>query len=214
VADAFVLVSYPPDRASDERFGALIEGARGLVYISSTGVYGKHAELVDESTEVDAHSESNRDRLAQERFWAERKAVVIRAPGLYCPTSGLHVRLAKGTYRLPGDGTNYTSRIHLKDLGRLILAVFEHPLPVASTYLVGDLKPASQIEVITWLCAKMNLPMPQSVPLAEAPKSLQANRRVNPAKILAELNFTLEFPTYKEGFAHCLEQASLPATKS
>lgn len=212
LADAYVLVSYPPDPISDMRFGELIDGVKSLVYVSSTGVYGRRAGLIDESTEVDAEGESAQKRLTQERFWSERHAVVLRAPGLYCPASGLHIRLAKGSYRLPGDGSNYTSRIHLKDLGRLILSAFERSLLPASPYLVGDLHPASQIEVVTWLCARMNLPMPASLPLAEAPKSLQANRRVNPAKILAELNFTLEFPSYKEGFAHCLKHFVVPST--
>jgi hypothetical protein len=208
---AHVLISYPPDQASDRRFGELVDGAKSLIYISSTGVYGRRAGVVDETTPVDSEDESLQGRLAQERFWAERRAVVLRAPGLYCPTSGLHVRLAQGSYRLPGDGSNFTSRIHLKDLGRLILAAFKRPLPEGSTFLVGDLKPACQMEVVTWLCATMNLPMPESVPLSDAPKSLKTNRRVNPAKILSELNFTLEFPTYKEGFTHCLEQIATPA---
>jgi hypothetical protein len=201
---AFVLVSYPPDRLSDERFGRLVGESSALIYISSTGVYGRREGVVDETTPVDADFDSVRQRLDSEQHWLNLGAIVLRAPGLYCPGSGLHIRLKNGTYHLPADGSNYTSRIHLKDLGRLILAAFEKPLPKKSIYVVGDLEPASQIEVVTWLCKKMDLAIPDSVPLDQVPKSLQTNRQVSPKKILSELNFELEFPTYREGFAHCL----------
>jgi hypothetical protein len=202
--EAFVLVSYPPHSASDDRFSLLVGGAKSVIYISSTGVYGRQVGVVDETTAVDSELEAAQVRLAAERLWLNQGAIVLRAPGLYCPASGLHVRLRSGSYRLPAEGKNYTSRIHLKDLGRLILRAFEQPLAKQSIYLVGDLQPASQLEVVSWLCAKMNLAMPPSAPLDAVPQSLRGNRRVSAAKILSDLAFELEFPTYREGFAHCL----------
>jgi nucleoside-diphosphate-sugar epimerase len=209
--DAYVLVSFPPDPANDQQFASLAEQARAIVYISSTGVYGLRVGVIDENTEADFEFQSAKPRLWAERIWRERGAIVLRAPGLYGPSVGLHKRLREGSYRLPEDGSNYSSRIHLKDLARIILAAFQHPLPKTSTYPVGDLEPATQKEVVGWLCARMNLAMPESVPLDSVPLPLRGNRRVSASKILSQLGIKLEFPTYREGFAHCL---SSPEFKS
>ena len=205
---ADVLVSFPPDPKNDHRFAPLVQNARAVVYISSTGVYGRKTGMIDESVQVDSDYDPAKPRLDAERIWQDNGAIVLRAPGLYCPTYGLHVRLRNGTYRLPADGKNFTSRIHLKDLGRIILETFEKLLPARSTYVVGDLKPATQLEVVTWLCERMNLVMPQSVPLDAVADTLRANRQISSTKILHELDLELEFPTYKEGFEHCLSHGS------
>jgi nucleoside-diphosphate-sugar epimerase len=206
---AYVLVSFPPDDKTDEYLaGALAQACPDLrlIYISSTGVYGKETGIVDESTPVDASFRNNAARLHAEEIWRKNGAVILRAPGLYSPDSGLHTRLGSGTYKLPGDGSKFTSRIHLKDLACIILAAFAKPLPPGSIYVVGDKKPTTQLEVITWLCKRMQIPVPESVPLEAVSDTLRGNRRVSAEKILKELNLELEFPTYVEGFNDCLPQ--------
>lgn len=202
--DAYVLVSYPPDSTSDNQFAPLTEKAKAIIYISSTGVYGRKNGIVDKTTPEDVNYEPAKARLESERVWRRYGAITLRAPGLYGPTTGLHIRLKDGTYKLPGDGSRYTSRLHLSDLARLIMAAFKRPLPRGSIYVVGDLEPTTQKEAVHWLCAKMNLPLPPSMPLDLVSPTLRGNRQVSPACILAELGIKLDFPTYREGFSHCL----------
>jgi hypothetical protein len=203
--DAFVLVSFPPDGIGDRKLARVADHLRGLIYVSSTHVYGNRSGLIDECTPIDEDFPAAHARLEAERLWQEKGAVVLRAPALYGPGYGLHMKLKEGGYRLPNEGENYTSRIHLKDLGRIIIAAFQRPLKAGSTYLVGDLKPASQKEVVCWLCARMGLEMPPSVPLDAVSAKQRVNRQISPKKILADLDLKLEFPTYKEGFEQCLE---------
>ncbi len=205
ITGAKVLVSFPPDGQSDELFAGLCTNAGTIIYISSTAVYGRYGGVVNESTPVDWQSEKSKLRLQAERIWLERGAIVLRAPGLYGPESGLHLRLGNGSYRLPPDNTNYLSRIHLKDLARIILSAYAKPLSAGSIYLVGDLEPAPQIDVVQWLCQKMNIPLPDICAPEVVPETLTANRRVDASKILSELNIKLEFPTYKEGYSDCLQ---------
>lgn len=202
---AKVLVTFPPDGESDLVFSRLCGECAGIIYISSTSVYGNHTGYVDESTPVDWQSERSKLRLEAEQIWLNKGAIVLRAPGLYGPNSGLHKRLGNGSYRLPIENNNYISRIHLQDLAKIILAVFTKPLESGSVYLVGDLEPATQLEVVNWLCQKMNLPLPPAQASEKVPVTLTSNRRVNAKKILGDLNLDLEFPTYKEGYMQCLQ---------
>jgi len=200
-----VLVSFPPDGETDERLAPLCSEAKSIIYISSTGVYGKITGVIDEQTEVDDTNPSASERLRAEKIWQERGASVLRAPGLYDSQSGLHKRLLAGTYQMPGNGENFVSRIHLKDLGRIILACFEKTLPPRAIYLVGDLEPTTHKEVAAWLSAKLNMPLPPGVPLDTVSPTLRGNRQISSKKILRELNLQLEFPTYREGYGDCLK---------
>jgi hypothetical protein len=204
--DAYVLVSFPPDGNSDQVFSDIVFAAqpRAVAYISSTGVYGRTEGLIDESSAVDEDDPRASVRLNAEKIWAA-KSIVLRAPGLYNANSGLHRRLLSGSYRLPGNGLNYVSRIHLDDLAAIIAkALFSQSLLSRQTYVVGDLKPTTHLEVVEWLCQKLSLPLPQAVPLSDVNPSLRGNRQICAAKILADLDIELAYPTYVEGFTQCL----------
>ncbi|MDP3510025.1 MAG: hypothetical protein Q8T09_18790 [Candidatus Melainabacteria bacterium] len=204
--DAYVLVSFPPGDNSDQVFSEIVFASepQAVVYISSTGVYGKTEGVIDENSAVDESDSRALVRLNAERIWAA-KSTVLRAPGLYNAKSGLHQRLLSGTYRLPGDGLNHVSRIHLDDFAAIIAKVFVTQSQLArQTYVVGDLKPASHLEVVTWLCKQLSLPLPAAAPLSEVNPSLRGNRQIRAAQILADLDFELKYPTYVEGFTQCL----------
>lgn len=201
---ADVLVSFPPEPTSDRLVAASLKDARKVVYISSTGVYGQMSGAVDQSTPVDRKSERAKSRLDAEDLYLELPgAVVLRAPALYGPEYGLHKSLLSGKYRLPGDGSTYSSRIHLTDMARIILRVFETDIK-SGAYLVGDSLPASKIEVATWLAAQLSLSLPESVPIQSVHHTLRADRRVDGSRLLELLGIELLYPSYKEGFKQCL----------
>jgi hypothetical protein len=200
---ADVLVSFPPERQSDEALSQLAQSARKIVYISSTGVYGKTSGIINERSSVDPEFPHAAARLHAEKIWREQGAIILRAPGIYGPKTGLHIRLRDLSYRLPGDGRNHISRIHLDDLAQIVLASFARG-QAGSLYVVGDQAPVPQIEVVSWLCEKMALPMPPSVPIDEVSPTLRGNRQIIADKVLKELDLRLLFPSYKEGFSQCL----------
>jgi nucleoside-diphosphate-sugar epimerase len=200
-----VLVSFPPDGTTDAVLAPACVGAKSVVYISSTGVYGAHRGRVDDSTPVDAHDPQTLSRLQAEEIWRGVGATVLRPPAIYGPTSGLHIRLRKGDFKIPGDGSNMVSRIHVEDLATIILRAFEKPKP-RETFVVGDLKPASHKELAEWLCEKMQIPVPPNTPLEQAGPHMRASREVDPTRALSEFDVTLKYPTYQEGFTALLEQ--------
>ena len=203
VTKSHVLVSFPPDGQSDAILAPVVKEAQKIVYISTTGVFGRAKGLIDENTPVDGRDEKTIHRLSAEKIWRDIGAIILRAPGLYGPTTGLHLRLKSGTYRLPGQGRNHISRIHLDDLASIVLAAFEKAKK-SSLYVVGDSSPVPQIEVVEFLCSKLALPLPQSISLEDAHVTVRGDRQVVANKVLEELGVTLKYPTYKQGYEQCL----------
>lgn len=197
--DSHVLVSFPPDGSTDADVAPACRNARSLVYVSSTGVYGSRRGRIDDETPVDASSDRARERLEAEASWREAGGVVLRAPGIYGPESGLHERVASGNYRLPGDGSGIISRIHVDDLASFILAAMKRAKP-GETYVVGDATPVPQVEAVAWLAERLSVPMPEAAPLDEMHPSLRGSRAVDSSRARADLGVTLRYPSYREGF--------------
>ncbi|MCC7532088.1 MAG: hypothetical protein IT342_26530 [Candidatus Melainabacteria bacterium] len=206
VDGAHVVVSFPPATESEVSASRLAADADRIVYISSTVVYGKAQGVINEGTAVDGESLQSQNRIEAERKWLEVGASVIRAPGIYGRGNGLHQRLLSGTYRLPGDGSNYVSRIHVDDLSAMILSALLLNQK-QKIFLSGDSKPTTHREIVEWLVKRLNLPFPASMPLEQCHYTQRGNRKVDASKSLAELGIVLKYPTYAEGYTRELEAA-------
>ncbi len=200
-----VIVSFAPHLESDLAASKLVSSAKDIVYISSTAVYGKMQGLVDETTEIDEDSPQSKSRIEAENIWRAIGAKVVRAPGIYGFDSGIHLRLLKGEYKLPGDGSNYVSRIHVNDLANIVLHALDS-VERGKIFLAGDLKPATHLEVVEFLCKRLELPLPDSIPIEECHYTLRGNRQVNAEKSLRELGVQLQFPTYVEGYSAAINR--------
>lgn len=203
--DVDVLVAFPPDGpaggTTDAAIAPAVSGARAVVYVSSTAVYGRVSGTIDDTTPVRADGTRARLRLEAEDAWRAIGATVLRAPAIYGPDRGLHVRVRAGTHRIPGDGRNHVSRIHVEDLASLVLASLRTPEARGATFVVGDLEPAPHVEVVRFVCASSGVPMPASIPVDDSDETLRADRRVDPSRALATLGVTLRYPSYREGMA-------------
>ncbi len=208
VRDADVLVSFPPDSSTDAILAPACSKAKSIIYLSSTGVYGNKTGKIDDTVSPDISDERMRPRLSAESIWREHGAMVLRVPGIYGPRSGLHLRLADGSYKMPADGANLVSRIHIEDLANIILEVFKYGRLEDSTYLLGDAHPCTLAEAVTWLCSEMKVAMPESVPLKEVNHTLRGNRAVDSSRLLKEIGYSLKYPTFKEGYTNCLQKQS------
>jgi len=193
------VVTFPATGAADRELGPLLRGARAVSYLSTTGVYEDLEGVVDDSTALpEVASSKYAAVLGAERAFRAVGAAVLRSPGIYGRERGIHVRLARGGFKLSGDGSRYGSRIHVEDLAALLLASAATP---GETFVVGDLEPCRQIDMVRWLCQELGLPLPPSAPLGELHETLRRNRRVDASRALSRLGITLKYPTYREGFA-------------
>ena len=204
-AGASVLVGFPPDGRTDQAIAPALSASR-VVYLSTTGVYGRASGHVDELTQVDPSEPRAALRLAAERAYREQGATVLRAAGIYGPGRGLHRRLLSGDFRIPGTGTNVVSRIHVTDLARIALAVLasRNEAHRGDAFVVADDAPVPQIEAIRWLCERLEVPLPPFAPIDEVAETLRHDRAVDNRRIKGALALSLDFPTYREGFEACL----------
>ncbi|MDB4997144.1 MAG: Nucleoside-diphosphate-sugar epimerase [Myxococcaceae bacterium] len=200
-AHTHVVIAFPPDGATDARIAPSLARAGAITYVSSTGVYGDHRGVVDDTTPLPAAGAAPSDRgariLAAEDAYRREGATVLRCPALYGPDRGLHMRILRGEHRIPGDGTRHLSRIHVDDLAQLILALTGD----SDTFVVGDREPARHVDVVRFVCETYGVPLPPFVPLESVHESLRADRRVDGSRALATSGITLRYPTYREGLA-------------
>jgi nucleoside-diphosphate-sugar epimerase len=184
-----VVCAFPPDGVTDARIAPALSGRR-VVYLSTTAVYGD-ARHIDHTTPVAPDTERARRRLEAERL--HRGATILRCPAIYGPERGLHVRVREGKHRIPGDGTQHVSRIHVDDLVSCILAA------KPGTFVIGDRNPAPHLEVVKFVCEKYGVPLPPFVPLDQVDETLRHDRQVDSRHALATLGVTLRYPSYRDG---------------
>lgn len=194
-----VVVAFPPDGKTDARIAPLCADVAAITYVSSTGVYGETRGSIDDTTPLPTVASDRGARLlAAEDAWRDAGATVLRCPAIYGPDRGLHVRIVSGAHRIPGDGTAFTSRIHVDDLARLVLATREVR---RETFVVGDLAPATQNEIAEWVAQEYGFPRPPYVPIESVHETLRADRRIDGSRALAMLDVTLAYPSYVDGMA-------------
>lgn len=213
--DTRVLVTIPPDGETDRAVAARLAHAHSVAYVSSSVVYGDACGRVDEATAtvatnaraggsaLEGASPRARARVEAEAIYRELGATIVRAPAIYGPGRGVHLRLARGTLRLAGDGHNVVSRVHVDDLASALLELLVRGTRDA-LFVSGDRLPAPHVEVIRFLCETMKLPMPPHVPAEQADETLRHARALDPSRLYATLGREPRYPTYREGFAQCL----------
>lgn len=196
-ASTRAVVCFPPDGVTDDALVRLLAPAASVAYVSSTGVYGDAGGVIDDATPVPPPAGETQARLlAAEAAYRAVGATILRSPGIYGPDRGLHVRVTSGKHRLPGEGSGFGSRIHVDDLAELLLACDRVR---GETFVVGDLEPARQRDVVAWICAEYGCPFPPSVPAEEVHETLRRDRRVDPSRALRMLGVTLRYPSFRAG---------------
>lgn len=170
-----------------------------LVYLSSTGVYGRQRD-VDERTVPAPVTPLQHLRVEAERACrgAVANTLVLRPAAIYGPGRGLHVLMREGRYRIPGDGSNYVSRIHLEDLAALVRAGLDADR--VGAWPAADEGAATSTTIARFTADLLGLPEPPRAPIDEVPETLRFSRRVDARATFAALGVSLRYPTYREGF--------------
>ncbi len=198
-ADAIVVVTAPPSGAEAGFAAAMArDGARRIVYVSSTGVYAPAGGAwVDERFPTVPGP-----RLAAEEALAAGAVpcVRLRAAGIYGPGRGAIARLRAGTYRIVGDGATQVSRVHVDDLAAAVIAAGDTRAP-GSVYNVADDDPCTSNELAEAACAALMLPLPPHVPLDSVAASVAAmftaDRKIDNRRLKQELGWEPRFPSWR-----------------
>ena len=195
-AGAHVVIAYPPDPETEARVAPLLGTAGSVAYVSSTAVYGSATGVLNDTTPLPEPNERAQKVLAAESAYRAVGATVFRCPAIYGKDRGLHIRIARGEHRIPGDGKGHISRIHVEDLAQLLLAARGVR---GETFVVGDRTPATQNEICSWICEEYGVPMPPRVPLEQVHETLRGDRQIDGSRALAVLGVQLRYPDYRMG---------------
>lgn len=222
VADAVYWCAPPPSHGRDDpRLALALETlaapAQGLLYISTTGVYGDcQGRWIDEAEPLKPQSERGQRRLAAElhlRAWAARssaRTVTLRVPGIYGRGRLPLARLQSGAPVLLAEQSPYTNRIHAEDLAdAAVIALREGA--AGGAYNVSDGAPTTMTDYFRQCAALLGLPSPPEVDLATAREQfspallsfIEESKRISPAR-LAALGFTPRFASLTEGLPFCI----------
>lgn len=217
LAGATVVYSIPPVTAlpPGNAIKAAMQAAYGngascFVHFSSSGLYGDKPDdevWVDEETPV-AHDDKPMTNVMtdEEAIMTSEldrlRTTILRLAPVYGAGKGIRARLRKGDYKILGDGSHATSRIHIDDVVRVVNAVEERATS-KSLYLVADDEPTTQGEYATWLTERMGIPMPPSRDLYQpgGQRVAHRNRKIRNTKLKTELGITLLYPSFREGEA-------------
>lgn len=184
-----------------------------LIYVSSTGVYGQvEGEWVDENTPcrperaggqacLDAEGILRSDRLGA-------RSVILRMAGIYGPGRVPRQRELLSREPILARADGYLNLIHVDDAARIVeqvesLAIAE-PQRLPLCYVVSDGCPVPRRDYYGELARLLGAPAPRFGTLE--PGDLVGTRagsdkRVNNAKLAADLSLQLAFPTYRQGLA-------------
>lgn len=180
----------------------------GLVYTSSTGVFGQRdGSDVDESTGPAPASATAEALVEAERIVldaADRgvNARLVRLSGLYGPGRyGIVDRVRSGALALgPGDRA-WMNFCHLDDAVAFVLAILERGRS-GGVYHGSDAQPARRSEVVCWIAERLAIDPPSLSSPSGGP-----DRRVLSDRTRAELGVALRYPSFREGLASVVAPA-------
>jgi nucleoside-diphosphate-sugar epimerase len=212
------LVSVPPDENSDPVLRACgdvlahAQRLRGIVYLSTIGVYGDSGGAwVDETTPPQPGAARSRERLAAEQAWLDfgaRRGIavsILRLAGIYGPGQNALVQIASGKARRIVKPGQVFNRIHVGDIAQAIDGAFTRR--ASGIFNVADDEPTPPADPIVFAAQLMGVEPPPAIPFEQAAPTMspmalsfwQECRRVKNDKLKRELGVSLRYPTYREG---------------
>ena len=195
------------------------EPLRGLIYLSSTSVYGDRAGgRVDEETPPAPRSPWARMRVELEQaVWdfGDARGVptcVARLPEIYGPGRGPQQRIQNPAYRL-GHPERFSNRIHIDDLTTVLSLLGERLEP--RLLLVSDDEPARSGDVYALTARLLGQELrveaeDDGIEGGDATRDAntralrQESKRCDNSRLRGWLGRPLKYPTYREGIVAAL----------
>lgn len=224
-----VLYAVGFDRAAGlSRHALYVDGLHGIlaalppdtgkfIYISSTGVYGQSdGERVDEQSPCHPAREGGRACLDAERVLAGHplgaSAIVLRMAGLYGPGRVPNAAAIRRGETIAAPEVGYLNLIHVDDAAQIVLAAEQRATP-PRMYVVADGNPVERREYYDQLARLLAADPPRFAALpvdAPAARRAASSKRINNARLMAELGVSLAYPSFREGLAAIMAAENTP----
>ena len=214
-----VLVAVP--HRADERFNAethvvglanllqRMPNLQRLVVLSTTGVYNQNdGQWVDEQSPTHPQRIGPQIALAAEQ-WLQahvdpQRFTSLRLAGIYGPGRVPLLTKLQSQEPLPVS-EGFLNLVHLDDIVPTIVTLLSQPAP-SSLYVLSDGHPVARRQFYLDAANIFSTPTPQFTevqPDSSRAARSESNKRINPAKILRELNIELRAPDHLSGLRQC-----------
>ena len=226
LADAILHFAPPPASGEGDprtkRLLAALGGGKslpqGVVYISTTGVYGDcGGEQVSETRPLRATTARARRRVDAEarlRRFGRRcgvRVAILRAPGIYAGDRLPLERLRRGDPVLAADEDVHTNHIHAEDLARLACIALLRA-PAGRVYNASDDSGLRMGAYFDAVADAFDLPRPERLSRAAIASRLSPltlsfmseSRRLDNRRIKRELRVRFAYPTIADGLRAAL----------
>jgi nucleoside-diphosphate-sugar epimerase len=209
--------SISPEESGDPAVPALTASLRALPalrwvgYLSTPAVYGdRGGAWIDESADPAPGSPRGWKRLEAERAWFAAfqdtgvPVQVFRLAGIYGPGRSAFDQLRRGRARRIDKPGQVFNRIHVDDIGSILLASIRRPR-AGAIYNVADGHPSSPNDPIDYACQLLGIDPPPLVPFEDAGLSPLGRefyaecKRLTVDRVREELGVTLAYPNYRDG---------------
>jgi len=188
-------------------------------YLSTTGVYGDaKGAWVDEDCLCQPQSERGKERLLAEQSWLNSglPAEVFRLAGIYGQERNIIPRLMAGNYKaVAWQPEHYSSRIHVDDIVRTLMAAMQTPR-VGRIMNIADDLPLPHSQYVQQVADMMGAPQPIILTPEEGKAQLSAtalsffsdNKRISNQRLHDELIADLTYPNFQSGIANIFAQTN------
>lgn len=184
------------------------------VYISSTGVYSQNTgEWVDETAETQPTRAGGRASLAAEQLLTSsslaERVFILRLAGIYGPgrVPNRQALQAGEPIRSPSQG--YLNLIHVEDAAQIVVATAAQLTP-PQLLLVADGSPVLRQTYYETIAQLIDAPTPNFVtpdPDAPATARAAADKRICNTRLVTNLGYQFQYPSYREGLTAILADA-------
>ncbi len=226
LAGRWVYYCAPPPSSgvADSRMRAFIASLQlqqtlpqGIVYISTSGVYGDcQGAWVDETSKPAPQTDRSKRRLDAEqqlRIWGQEYGVaviVLRVGGIYGPGRLPLKRLQRGEPLLEPSESPYSNRIHIDDLVTALLAAVDRG-QADRVYNICDDSPSTMSDYFLAVADREGIARPAMINMQQAASVvspvmlsyLTESRRMANQRLREELGVKLTYPDLASGLKHC-----------
>ena len=202
--------SYLAGAESINQWGGGIAEEVRLIYTGSTSVYPQGDGCVVSESDPIASSDERTEILVKTEHTVANwrgSSRVLRLAGIYGPARHhLLDRLRLGETQFPGSGDHHLNLIHRDDAVDAIVSTWAQESDSSHrAFNVVDDGRARKSEIVNWLARRLGRAKPSFTGewgpgrRPNRPDRILCNRRIK-----AELNWTPQYPSFKEGYAQIL----------
>lgn len=176
-----------------------------IIFTSSTSVYAQQdRSIVTEESRAEPDSEQGRTLRQAEEIVLQSGGIVLRVAGIYGPGRSFLLRSVINGTAIMSDRT--VNQIHRDDVAAAILYLAQcRAVEPPRIFNVVDDTPSARAEILQWLAARLNLPVPGATGAPQR-KARRSDKHVSNAKLRA-LGWSPAYPSYREAF----DQSVIPA---